>query len=69
MMPMKPTEHDSGQQDPLLAGSQKQAQQRKWVKRYRTEVAASASSVLSTFAAVSLSSTSHMYLCPDTDMV
>jgi len=56
MMPMKPAEHDSGQQDPLLAGSQKPAQQRKWVKRYRTEVAASASSVLSTFAAFPLDS-------------
>jgi hypothetical protein len=30
------------------------AKQKRWVKRYRTEVAASASSVLSTFAAVSL---------------
>lgn len=32
------------------------AKQKRWVKRYRTEVAASASSVLSTFAAVSLPS-------------
>jgi len=54
-MPVEPVEQDGSQ---LIDNSQakKRAPQKRWVKRYRTEVAASLSSVLSTFAAFPLDS-------------
>jgi len=57
-MPVKPEPHDVIQQTQALKMSQVAGGDRKkrWIKRYRTEVAASASSVLSTFTAFPLDS-------------
>lgn len=60
MMPVRPGQHDGIQPDNLGQIPQtKHGQQRRWVKRYRTEVAASLSSILSTFAAVRHSIIAH----------
>lgn len=58
-MPPKPDQQDVIQHDRLLLEKVQPTQimkQKRFVKRYRTEVAASISSILSTFAAVC-----HMY--------
>lgn len=53
-MPGKPGQSDGIQQDQLTNVSQApKVKPKRWAKRYRTEIAASASSVLSTFFAVS----------------
>ena len=49
-----PGQHVEMEQQPILGRG---VRQRQWVKRYRTEVAASLSSVFSTFAAVSANPT------------
>jgi hypothetical protein len=55
-MPLRPSQHDGSPQDRIssrLPGTYTRAdQEKRWLKRYRTEVAASFSSVLSTFTAV-----------------
>ena len=53
IMPVKPVQNDGIQQGQFPSTSPgRMGPQRRWIKRYRTEVAASLSSVLSTFAAV-----------------
>lgn len=53
MMPVRPGQRDGIQHDRLGHGPETSPyHHRRWVKRYRTEVAASLSSILSTFAAV-----------------
>lgn len=57
MMPVRPGQRDGIQHDHLANIPEANPyQQRRWVKRYRTEVAASLSSILSTFAAFPLDS-------------
>lgn len=52
-MPVKPGQHDLINQKQLLLYTQERSKsQKRWVKRYRTEVAASVSSICSTFCAV-----------------
>jgi hypothetical protein len=53
-MPIKPGQQDGIKQDRSQIGSQAKGggKPKRWLKRYRTEVAASTSSVLSTFFAV-----------------
>lgn len=53
-MPVKPGQHDVINQQQLLLYPQERSKvQKRWLKRYRTEVAASVSSICSTFCAVS----------------
>ena len=53
IMPVKPAQNDGIQQGQFPSNPPgRVGPQKRWVKRYRTEVAASLSSVLSTFAAV-----------------
>lgn len=71
-MPPKPGEHDGPPQSKLPKGfpSDWKADRNRFAKRYRTEVAASISSVFSTFAAVStrqlkvLSATDYLWAVP-----
>lgn len=51
-MGSQPSQHDGIQQLPGSSQGNPEAKQKRWAKRYRTEIAASASSILSTFAAV-----------------
>jgi hypothetical protein len=57
-MPVPPDQNDDIQPDQLsdISQAKEGGQQKRWVKRYRTEVAASVSSVLSTFFAFPLDS-------------
>jgi len=60
MMPVRPGQGEGIQQDNRANIPETNPyQQRRWVKRYRTEVAASLSSILSTFAAVRRSIVCH----------
>jgi hypothetical protein len=58
MMPVKSGPHDGIQErkQPETSTLKPEGQQKKWAKRYRTEIAASSASVLSTFAAFPLDS-------------
>jgi hypothetical protein len=51
-MGIQPGQHDGSQQLPDGSQINPEGKQKRWAKRYRTEVAASISSILSTFAAV-----------------
>lgn len=53
-MPLKPGLSDGVRSDPKFSTPQSryEGNQKRWIKRYRTEVAAGMSSILSTFAAV-----------------
>ncbi|KAF5875008.1 putative mitochondrial carrier protein [Botrytis fragariae] len=56
-MPVKPGQHDMiNQQQLLLLHQERSKAQKKWLKQYRTEVAASVSSICSTFCAFPLDS-------------
>lgn len=57
MMPAKSGPHGGIDEQKLSEASKLKPEgnkQKKWAKRYRTEIAASSASILSTFAAVSL---------------